>query len=256
MSEITLDFTSIPSRPLPAQPVIDVTSLPVYEKEDDAKKDKKHEDQNKEKNEIIPVPSFKPADEPQPRILLDKEDDISKIVHLHQRLEVLEHRIRFSKEENRYETDQVAQLYLMMPDFTIERNELFFLETYNIKPTKSEIPGFWEPRVYDQEDEKLSEDESKSLEERIEETKKIVMVERPERTDWREMKRLMKIVESAEGNVAMKERKSRGLDSNPISSKQCPRRRLEPSGFVLSWDKNDPMTDSSGDETEIEDFVL
>lgn len=261
MNEITLDFTSIPSRPVPVQPVIDITQVPVYENTETAKDDQKSEETKKRKDnqqDIIPVPPFAPASEPQPRIIIDKEEDISEIVHIHQRLEVLEHRIRFHKEELSYETDQVAQLYMTMPDFKIERNELFFLETYNIKQSKSEIPNFWEPRVFDREEEKLNEEDSKALADDIDETKKIVMVEKPERTDWREMKRLMRIVETAEDSVMMKERKNRGLTlySDQMSGSQYTKRRLEPSGFVLSWEKSNLMTDNSSDETEIDDFVL
>ena len=254
--EITLDFSGIPNRPIPEKDVFDVAAKPEYGY--DSKSNNGQFFDFIPKEELIQTPSFSKAKTPQPHILKEAPEDISEILHLHQRLEVLEHRIRFNKEEYPYETDQVAELYTIMHNFEIQRNELFFLETYNLPPNKNEIPNFWPSRVYDREDERISDEASEKMRNKIEATKKIVMVERQERTDWREMKRLMKIVENAEGHVLMAERRKKGslFDPNPPPNAGFVRRKLEPSHYILKWDNENLMTESSSDETDVEDFSL
>ena len=254
MNQINLDFSALPNKPVPQKDVIDLSKCPEYEKPEVHRRGRKpYEDP-----EFIATPGYHDAEEPQPRIIKDEPEDISELVYIHQRMEVLEYRIRSNKTRSGYATDQVAQLYDIMPNFKIDRSELFFLETYNLPPNDSQIPDFWPPRIYDREDEKMSKEQSKKLKKDIDKTKKIVMVERVERTDWREMRRLLKIVEAAEGQIMMKERKSRGsmFDPTPPPNAGIVKRKLQPSGLILSWDNENLMTDSTSDETEVEDFVL
>lgn len=207
--------------------------------------------------EIIPTPSFELAEIPQPRIVTDTPQDLSLYLSYHKPLEILERRIR--GDFHRYEcaTESVAELYTIMPDFEPEPHELGYEFTYYLPRDENHVPTFWEHRVYDLPEEMLSEESSKELKDEIDERMKIVIVQKSRRMDWREQKKLLRIVqESEEKKLEEENRKPPSEYPDPLPPDQRKKRKNENLTMRIQWLRYTVLTDSTDDETEPDDFVL
>ncbi|EAY03798.1 hypothetical protein TVAG_454370 [Trichomonas vaginalis G3] len=214
---------------------------------------------SKPDHEIIHTPSFSLAETPQPRIITQENQDLSAYLPLHQPLEILERRIR--GDYHRYEcpTESVAELYMIIPDFEPNPDELAYGFTYSLPRDENRVPTFWERRAYDLDSELLDDKESEELEKEVEEKMKIVYVQKMRRTDWREQKRLLRIVQENEEKQAELEAESRKSNSfwiDPLPPDQRKKKKQENSTLRIQWSIGAVLTDSTDVETDPDDFIL
>ena len=256
MSGVNLTPNKAEDEPTPR--MINILFNPSIYAAPDEKQNENKEISNTDKIDLITTPPFGPAQKPQPRNITTANEDISEMIHLHQRLEVLECRIRQNREFYGCSTDAVADLYSSISEFEIDPEETNFFETYFNPQNHLTIPSFWEHRVYDEEKDKLSTEKSDRLQKRLSSTLEILLVDKPERTDWRERKKLLKIIEKEDAPVAP-ERERRRITrwvEPPAPITQRRKRRVEQPQVKISWLKGIYPTDDSEDETDPFDFIL
>ena len=235
----------------PPQRIVSIRFCPsIYR----SKNEREEKEESNEKSDLITTPPFFPAERPQSRLITDKVENIDEIIKLHQRLEVLECKIRQNPEYYQCSTDSVADLYSSISEFEIDPEDTNFFATYSIPPDSIKVPNFWEKRVYDRDEEKMDDEKSEKLKARIEKRMDILLVDKPERTDWRERRKLMKIIEKEEpGQTERRSRISRWVEPAPPLI-QRRKRRVEVPQVRIHWYKGIFPTDDSEDDTDPFDF--
>lgn len=204
----------------------------------------------REKDKIIQTPSFSEDISEIQRNIKDDEDDIQFHVHYHQNLEILERRIRNKSVGIDCTTECIADLYGTMEGFIISKDEIKILDSYNDNFDTYKIPDFWEPRVYDPEEEKLSHAESNQLKDKIEKAMEIIFQKKIGHND---SKQIINISDSDDETSKNEYNELWYLPHPPVKGY---RRSIYRSPYVIQWRTANYLTDDSEDETDVEDFQL
>lgn len=209
---------------------------------------------------FVPTPSFTRSQKPQIYTITDTDEVDEEEIELHKKLEVLERRLRAQKEESQdVSTDIVSSLYDSLGDVEVYDDEMYCFYFYDTPFTQSTIPKFWIKRIYDQEEELMNENDTNYLLKCIEKAKKVVFIKKTQdRKHGHIYRRLLQSIEENDQKEKEEERKrrsSRRYEPNIIQTAYRRRNRqiIMP---CVDWDIGLMPTDDSGDETDLEDFVM
>ena len=103
-----------------------------------------------------------------PRQFKERTAKSFNMLKAHQNIEILEGRINDGIDQDHLHPAMAVQMYTGKKVKDITQEEKFRYKNYKPKAVKNKIPGFWVPRAYDESENKMSDEKSEKLKNRIE----------------------------------------------------------------------------------------